>query len=190
MKRIVLASRSPRRAELMKYITEDFAAVSPDADETFPEGASWEDCVMHVSCMKAKAASEIKDLGWDLIVAADTCVVLGDEVMGKPADEADAKRMLTELSGATHSVYTGVCLMSREHTVSFAEETRVSFREIAQKEIERYIATGEPMDKAGAYGIQGRGRVFVERIEGNYENVMGLPLTKLAVILGKLGWTE
>lgn len=187
MRKTVLASRSPRRMELMKYITEDFTAVAPDADESFLEGASFEDSVMHVSYMKAKAASEMPGLEYDLIIAADTCVVLGDEVMGKPSDEQDARRMLSMLSGRTHSVFTGVCLMGRDNTVTFCEETLVTFRKLGEREIADYIASGEPMDKAGAYGIQGRGRIFVERIEGNYENVMGLPLTRLAEVLSSLG---
>ena len=171
----------------MKYITDEFTAVAPDADESFIEGASFGDSAMHVSYMKAKAVSEMPGLDYDLIIAADTCVVLGNEVMGKPSDEADAKRMLSLLSGRTHSVFTGVCLMGRENTLTFCEETLVTFRRLGDSEIADYISTGEPMDKAGAYGIQGRGRIFVKRIEGSYENVMGLPLTRLVEVLSSLG---
>ncbi|MBR2780530.1 MAG: septum formation protein Maf [Eubacteriaceae bacterium] len=187
MKRIVLASRSPRRTELMKYITEDFTAVSPDVEESFIEGASWEDNAMHVSYLKAKAVSETDSPEYDVIIAADTTVVLDDEVMGKPSDEADAKRMLSMLSGRTHSVYTGVCIITKKRTLTFCEETLVTFRRISDREMDDYIATGEPMDKAGAYGIQGRGRIFVEKIDGNYENVMGLPLTRLMEVLSGMG---
>ena len=190
MKKIVLASRSPRRIELMKYITEDFTAVSPDVEESFIAGAAAEDNAMHVSYLKARAASVIPSLEWDIIIAADTSVVLEDELMGKPSDPSDAKRMLAMLSGRTHSVFTGVCVITRHRTLTFCEETLVTFRRLGEKEMDDYIATGEPMDKAGAYGIQGRGRVFVEKIDGNYENVMGLPLTKLIEVLSSLEETQ
>lgn len=183
MKRILLASQSPRRVELIRYITDDFTAVSSDVDETFDPALSCEDNTMHAAYLKAAAQRHMLEEGYDLIVGADTCVYACGEVLGKPKDAADAFRMLRMLSGRTHSVFTGVCIISPEQTLTFSEETRVTFRDLSDGEILRYIETGEPNDKAGAYAIQGGARIFIERIGGNYENVVGLPATKLYEVI-------
>ena len=123
----------------------------------------------------------------DVVIAADTVVCLDDEILGKPADEADARRMLRALSGRDHRVFTGVTAARGGTVLSAFEETAVHFRPLDEREIDAYIATGEPMDKAGAYGIQGRAALFVRAIEGDYFNVVGLPLCRLGEILKKLG---
>ena len=122
-----------------------------------------------------------------MIIAADTVVVLDGAVLGKPRDEADAAEMLRALSGRSHSVFTGLCVLRGARLLSHAEESRVRFRNLGEDEIARYIATGEPMDKAGAYGAQGIASVFVERLEGDFFNVMGLPLCALGKLLKQLG---
>ena len=113
------------------------------------------------------------------VIGADTIVVLDGRIFGKPADEADARRMLAELSGRTHQVITGVCLVRNGQTEAFAETTDVRFKEISAEDIAAYVATGEPLDKAGAYGIQGRGGAFVDSVDGDYDNVVGLPVARL-----------
>lgn len=131
---------------------------------------------------KGKAAAEV--LGTALpVIAADTIVVLGETILGKPADDADAKRMLRELSGRAHEVKTGTAVLYQEKTVLIVVTTKVFFRRLTEKEIDWYVQTGEPLDKAGAYGIQGKGAVLVEKIEGSYDNVVGLPLTEVYEIL-------
>ena len=125
----------------------------------------------------------------DLVIGADTIVVLDDQVLGKPHDEAHALEMLTALSGREHHVYTGVAVLQDGRELAQVEDTAVWFRDASQAELNRYIATGEPMDKAGAYGIQGRGGLLVSRIEGDYTNVVGLPIVRLASMLAQFGVT-
>ena len=122
-----------------------------------------------------------------MVVGADTVVAYQGQILGKPADEADAKRMLTMLSGQTHEVYTGVCVIEDGKTKTFYEETKVTFYEISDEQIDHYIKTGEPMDKAGAYGIQGYGSMFVSHLDGDYFCVMGLPVCTLAGMLRSAG---
>ncbi len=167
---IVLASGSPRRRELMAKAGYDFVVRPTDADERV-EGLPRER-VMALARRKAEASSE-EALP---VLSADTLVALGDQVLGKPRDEADARRMLASLSGRTHQVYTGVCIRYRGEYFVDCERTDVTFRPLTDGEIDEYIATGEPMDKAGAYGIQGGAGAFVERLEGPFDNVMGLPM--------------
>ena len=184
MVRIILASQSPRRKKLLKNLVDAFDIIPSDADETLPEGAIPAECAVEIARRKV---FDIKEKNPDcLIIGADTIVVYEDKILGKPRDEEDAYRMLSFLSGKTHSVYTGLVVSSGEKTLSFAEETRVTFRELSAEMIKNYIATGEPMDKAGAYGIQDKGSLLVEKINGDYFNVVGLPVCRLAKMLHEL----
>ena len=164
---------------------EDFLILPADTDETL-SGMTPEDTVRCIALQKAGKTAQSCAAG-DLIVAADTLVWLGGEALGKPADAADAEAMLRRLSGAAHEVHTGVAVKLDELEMTFAEKTRVFFREMSEDEIRAYVRTGEPMDKAGAYGAQGLGAAFVERIEGDFFNVMGLPLCRLVTMLRRFG---
>jgi len=186
---IVLASGSPRRQELLKMIgINEFKVIADTSDEIITPGISPEEQVIKLSYKKAKnvSASCGKD---DLIIAADTLVYFGDEPLGKPESESGAESMLQKLSGHKHSVYTGVTLIKGNKNISKAEKTVVYFRKISNKEIISYVKTGEPMDKAGAYAAQGGAAVFIERIEGDFFNVMGLPLCRLSIMLKEFGET-
>ena len=177
MDRIVLASQSPRRSELLSLITPDFDVVVSNAEEIAPTGVKPEEIPVFLASVKAGAvALEHKE---DTVIGADTIVLLDDEILGKPKDEEDAARMLRELSGREHTVITGCCVIRGSRWMTFSERTRVRFYELSEKEIMEYIATGEPFDKAGAYGIQGKGFFLVEGITGDYYNVMGLPIARL-----------
>ncbi len=187
MPHIVLASASPRRQELLRRIgVTEFDVVLPHADESCPAGLSPRETVSHIARGKAEAARALT-AAEDIVITADTMVFLGDERLGKPRDEADALRMLTELSGAKHTVWTGVTVGRGDRQDCFAVSTDVYFRAVTQRELLAYIATGEPMDKAGAYGVQGLGSLLVERIEGDFFNVMGLPLLPLYESLRRFG---
>lgn len=172
---IILASKSPRRLELMKHITEDFIVKSADADETLPRGISPEEAVLRLSAIKAEPFRNDEDT----VIGADTVVALGRKILGKPKNDDDARAMLRSLSGKTHSVFTGVTIIHSQESTSFAVQTKVSFYELSDEDIERYIKTGEHRDKAGSYGIQGYGSLFVKEIKGDYFNVVGLPIGKL-----------
>ena len=189
MAHIVLASASPRRQELLRRIgITEFDIRVPEAEETYPEGLSPRQIVEYISREKADAA--VKLCGADeIVITADTMVFLDDARLGKPTDEADALRMLTALQGRHHTVCTGVTVRQGDHTVTESEETEVIFRPATQRELLAYIATGEPMDKAGAYGIQGKGSLLVEGIRGDFFNVMGLPLLRLSRMLEQFGIT-
>ena len=184
--KIILASASPRRRELLSALGLEFE-VRPALGEEHPEpGLSGGETAMRLSrakCLEIAAGAEEDDV----VIAADTVVCLDDQILGKPADEEDAARMLKALSGRDHRVYTGVTVARGGRVLSDFEETAVHFRPLSEREIAAYIATGEPMDKAGAYGIQGRASLFVRGIEGDYFNVMGLPLCKLGEMLKQLG---
>ena len=186
MMRLILASASPRRQELVKMLGfEDFRILPADIDEEIPEMEPAE-AVRHIALQKArKTAESCRDE--DLIIAADTLVYLGREALGKPINESDAINMLRRLSGAEHTVYTGVALKLVGREVTFFEKTRVFFRELSEDEIRAYVKTGEPMDKAGAYGAQGLGAIFIKRIDGDFFNVMGLPLCRLVTMLRRIG---
>ena len=189
MAHIVLASASPRRQELLQRMgITGFDIRVPEAEETYPEGLSPRQIVEYISREKADAA--VKLCGADeIVITADTMVFLDDARLGKPTDEADALRMLTALQGRHHTVCTGVTVRQGDHTVTESEETEVIFRRATQRELLAYIATGEPMDKAGAYGIQGKGSLLVEGIRGDFFNVMGLPLLRLSRMLEQFGIT-
>ena len=193
---IVLASRSPRRRQLLEQMgLRDFRIVCSDADETASPGLTPPALVEALSARKAAAVQHAAAAG-DLIIAADTVVALDGRVLGKPANGPDAFAMLSALSGRRHQVYTGLTVVCGAQRLTEHEVTAVTFRSLSSAEICAYIATGEPMDKAGAYGIQGRGALFVEGIEGDYYNVMGLPVCRLGRILARLGvdcarlWSE
>lgn len=184
---IILASASPRRRELLTMLgLRDFKIIPAKGDEILPAGVAPGDAAAAVSRKKAEEVAELCKVD-DVVIAADTIVSLDSEILGKPADKEDARRMLSRLSGRTHTVYTGVTVIRGGETVSGYERTDVRFRELEDREIRAYIDTGEPMDKAGAYGAQGIGSLFVEGIDGDFFNVMGLPLCRLAKMLEKLG---
>ena len=183
---IILASQSPRRKELMGQIGLKFKVISPNVDEHREGNHSPAKLVEELSLRKARAVERQAD-GEALIVAADTVVALEGTVLGKPEDEREAFAMLSALSGNRHYVYTGVTVLRDGRAVTQHEVTTVTFRELEPDEISSYIATGEPMDKAGAYGIQGLGALLVSGIEGDYFNVMGLPVYRLGRILAGFG---
>lgn len=194
MKNIILASASPRRFELLKMIgITDFTVTPAHIDETPPEGKSPEETVCLLAMQKAEAVAVMvaSDCGQSqttqpnspLIIAADTLVYIDGRLLGKPIDTDDAAETLRTLSGRCHTVYTGIAITNGGKSISKAEKTDVYFREISDDEIAEYIATGEPMDKAGAYGAQGYGAVFIERIDGDFFNVVGLPLCRLSKML-------
>lgn len=174
---VVLASASPRRRELLQRAGVDFTVRASDAEEFIEPGTPPHEAVMQLAAQKALAVA--RDCPDDLVIGADTVVVFDGEILGKPADTADAARMLHRLSGQTHAVYTGVCLVRGGKTETFFEQTQVTFYPLTDEQIASYIATGEPMDKAGAYGIQGRGCTLVRGICGDYFNVVGLPVAAL-----------
>lgn len=183
----VLASRSPRRAALLKMIgITDFLVIPDENSEEAAPGLSPPQTVCGIAQQKAKNVSLFCGAD-DIIIAADTLVYLDGRPLGKPDSPECAAAMLRELSGRRHSVYTGVALIGGAVCLTDAEMTDVYFRDILDSEISAYVETGEPMDKAGAYGAQGRAAVFVERIEGDFFNVMGLPLCRLSIMLRKLG---
>ena len=184
---IILASGSPRRKELMGILGHPFTVRVSDADEqTDPELPPYF-IVEQLSLLKASAvASDIKSEGKEaIVIGADTVVVYKDAILTKPADAQEAKGMLLSLSGNWHSVLTGVTVMNTKNAKSetFYVETKVHFISLTEEQIDAYVETGEPLDKAGAYGIQGKGGLFVDRIEGDYFNVVGLPVCKLAAVL-------
>lgn len=183
--RVILASSSPRRLQLLQQIGIE-AEVRPAAFDELSGGKKADEIVLANAAGKCLAvAGSCGDAV--PVVAADTVVVLDGQILGKPKDAADAVRMLTELSGRTHKVLTGVAVSFQGRQLAEVCETEVIFRTLTAAEIAAYVATGEPLDKAGAYGIQGRGAVFVEKINGCYNNVVGLPLTRLHLMLAKLG---
>ncbi len=171
--KLILASSSPRRKELMGYTGLPFEVKTAEAEEK--KAGKPEELVMENACRKARAVA--KAYAGRTVLGADTVVYLDGRVLGKPRDREEASWMLSLLSGAWHTVYTGVCVISsggREDVR--CDESRVLFTPLSREEIERYVASGEPMDKAGAYALQGKGGMFVERIEGSYSNVIGLPM--------------
>ena len=180
---VILASSSPRRRELLGLFGIPFVVRAADIDETMdPEKAPFDE-VARVSRAKALAVPRGED---DLVIAADTIVVCAGRVLGKPHSREEAAVMLTLLSGRDHQVMTGCTLLRGDRAETFTEVTDLHFRPLSQREIETYIASGEPMDKAGAYGIQGGAALFCQRIEGDYYNVMGLPVCRLGQSLARL----
>ena len=182
---LILASQSPRRRELLSMLGVDFAVVTADIDETMDPGLPPEQEVARVCEAKALAVS--RSHPEELILAADTIVVLDDRVLGKPQSPEEAVQMLRSLSGRTHRVMTGFCLCRGDRLQTHVEITSVSFRHLSEAEIRAYVATGSPLDKAGAYGIQDQAGVFVRSVEGDYYNVIGLPICPLAEQLRRQG---
>ncbi len=184
---IILASGSPRRRELLERMgVREFTVVSPDADESLEEGLPPAEQVERLSRRKAEAVAAQVEAD-ALVIAADTVVALDGAILGKPADEEEAFRMLSALSGVRHQVYTGVTVTQNGKTLTGHEVTSVDVRPLEAEEVELYIATGECMDKAGAYGIQGYGALLIEGINGDYYNVMGLPVVRLSRMLKEFG---
>ncbi len=202
MSQIILASASPRRKELLEQIGLEFEICPAKGEEVITKTIP-EEVVMELSKHKAEEVAamvssysqEHKDITTPsdiLVIGADTVVAYDGEILGKPQDEADAKRMLRILSGNTHSVFTGVTLVlidksGRAGEIVFFEKTDVKMHEMTEQEIDRYVVTGEPMDKAGSYGIQGKCAIYIEKIDGDYNNVVGLPITRIYQELKRIG---
>lgn len=198
---IILASASPRRRELMKYVADEFKCESADIEEIIPNGISADESAEFLAVRKALFVAQKHAGNWgnwgnlgnldnldnlgntnnsdSLVIGCDTVVILDGKVYGKPTDEKNAEEMLRALSGRTHKVITGVCLCHGKKSLSFSDVTEVSFYELSDSEIYSYIATGEPFDKAGSYGIQGFGGMLVRKINGDFFNVVGLPAARL-----------
>lgn len=184
---IILASASPRRNELLQQIGLDFTIQASTVEEIVDHNLSPTEVAKQLAQLKAEDVATQKP--HDTVIGADTIVVSEHQILGKPKSEAEAKAMLTALSGSVHQVITGVAVINRamNKSHSFSEVTEVAFKNLTEEEIDAYIATGEPMDKAGAYAIQGRAAVFVPQISGCYFNVVGLPLAHLAQVLEEFG---
>lgn len=174
--KLVLASKSPRRSEILKNAGFDFVIRTADADETIADGTNPEDVVVIIAARKAKAVERAND---EMVLGADTIVVLDEKILGKPKDREDAFNMLRSLSGRVHSVFTGVCAISDKGSITFAEETKVEFYPLTDEEINSYIDSNDCYDKAGAYGIQGLASKFIRGINGDYFNVVGLPISSV-----------
>ncbi|WP_286670302.1 Maf family protein [Shewanella rhizosphaerae] len=188
---LVLASSSPRRRELLAQVglgDSEFAfeALSADIDESHRAGESADEFVVRLAIEKAQAGLALWGQAGAVVLGSDTIVVLDGEILGKPKDEQDARQMLSALSGKRHSVMTAVAVTDGERTLSRLVETKVQFCGLTEQAILAYIATGEPMDKAGAYGIQGLGGCFVEAIDGSYSAVVGLPLVETRALLAEI----
>lgn len=178
----ILASGSPRRKELLSLFLPEFEILVSGCDEFVPKGTPAEKVPAILAEQKALAVAKLRPD--DIVIGSDTIVVLNGEIFGKPKSEVHAHAMLKALSGKKHFVYTGVAVAEKGEVRSFVQKTEVEFYELSDETIEKYIATGEPMDKAGAYGIQGKGSVLVKGIAGDYFNVMGLPVAETARFLG------
>ncbi|MFC0180240.1 Maf family protein [Thorsellia kenyensis] len=179
---VYLASTSPRRAELLSLLNVNFSLLSINVPEIIQIGESPEEYVVRLAIDKATFGLGLTK-GVDPIIAADTIGVLDKEILEKPKDEAEAIEMLMKLSNRTHTVYTGVCILNQTKQITELISTEVTFRQLGMDEIKSYVDTGDPFDKAGAYGIQGRAGAFVEAINGNYHNVVGLPLAHVSKLL-------
>lgn len=175
--KIVLASASPRRKELIALISDNVVIRPADCDESLPENIGARQAVEYLSKIKNDAAST--SAANEIIISADTVVSVCDEILGKPVDKADARRMISLLSGKTHQVYTGVTISHKNQSVTFSEKTDVTFFPLTNEEIESYIELDSIYDKAGAYGIQGEASLLVSGISGDYFNVVGLPVARL-----------
>lgn len=185
MRPVVLASGSPRRRELLGQMgIEDFEVLPAQGEETAPEGLAPDALVARLALQKAREVAALRPE--TTVIGADTVVALDGRVLGKPSDEEEAREMLSALSGRRHQVYTGMAVLSGGQAFTHVECTQVEFRPLTAEEIAAYVATGESMDKAGAYGIQGRACVFIRGIQGDYYNVVGLPVCALHELLAQL----
>jgi septum formation protein len=189
--KLILASASPRRAEILRGAGIAFSVLSSAVDETPIPGEASQEMVRRLAFAKAELVAA-RAVGPAIVIAADTVVVLEGEILGKPRTSEDARQMLEKLSGRTHTVLTGVTLIRLPDVErrEFVEATQVHFALISNEEILKYLASGEAFDKAGSYAIQGMAGRFIPRIDGCYFNVVGLPLTRLCKELAELGWTE
>ncbi len=178
---VILASASPRRKELMGLICRDFRVIPSDCEEDIPEDIKPEATAEYLSRIKCGCIAEVYRNA--LVIGCDTIVLSDGKVLGKPENEQDASQMLRMLSGKTHQVITGVTISCGVNKMSFSVSTDVTFRKLSNEDICDYVKTGEPMDKAGAYGIQGKGALFAEKINGDFFNVVGLPVSELAAKL-------
>ena len=185
MQKIILASGSPRRRELLHSLGLDFTIYKPDVDEKIINGESPENLCERLSRLKSSAGA--KKFPDSIIIAADTIVVIDNKILGKPHGRDDAFNMLSTLQGRTHEVLTGLTVCMNEKIISHVEHTRVKFRKLNESEIRAYISTGESDDKAGAYAVQGKGSLLVESLEGDYFNVVGLPICRLGLMLYEFG---
>lgn len=181
MPQLILASNSPRRRELLQKLNIPFKALSPNVDESISTYVSPEDIVMTLALRKANIVKDLEENA--VVVGCDTVVVCDDQILGKPKNESEARDMLKQLSGRTHSVYTGVAIIHDAKQELFFEKTDVEFWLLSDEEIEQYIESGESFDKAGAYGIQGLGALLVKSIRGDYYSVVGLPIARLSRVL-------
>ena len=185
MRPVVLASGSPRGRELLGQMgSEDFEVLPAQGEETAPEGLAPDALVARLALQKAREVAALRPEA--TVIGADTVVALDGRVLGKPSDEEEAREMLSALSGRRHQVYTGMAVLSGGQAFTHVECTQVEFRPLTAEEIAAYVATGESMDKAGAYGIQGRACVFIRGIQGDYYNVVGLPVCALHELLAQL----
>ena len=184
MKRLILASNSPRRKELLAHCEIPFDVLSENIDETINPTLAIDDAIADLAHRKAEAV--FVNHSDCVVIGCDTIVVYNNEILGKPIDEEDAYRMLKQLSGTTHQVITGCAVLTKEKEYQFATVSDVTFKPLSDQMIRNYIASKEPMDKAGAYGIQGKAGCFIASINGDYYSIMGLPLCKLHTILNEL----
>lgn len=187
--KIILASASPRRSELLSQLGMEFQVIPSQIDEELEGELPIREAIAQLAYRKALEIAQAHPEA-DLVIGADTAVILCDEILGKPENRLDAFLMLGKLSNRAHQVITGFAVIDPkgDRKVVDSEVTQVTFRPLSHQEIEGYVATGEPLDKAGSYAIQGRGGIFVERIEGDYSNVVGLPIARIDQALRQLGW--
>jgi len=184
--KLILASQSPRRLELLKQITDQFEVVPSSVEEKLDYGLRPEENARMLA--RAKAESVAKNYPDCWVIGADTLVTLHQEILGKPVDVPDAERMLRRLSGKEHRVVSGICVVSPGKTLDTAVMSKVRFKSLTDEEISGYIQTGEPMDKAGAYAIQGQGSFMIREFSGSHSNIVGLPIEELKIILEKTGY--
>lgn len=185
---LVLASQSPRRKELLEQLGYTIQTVASHVDESVDETLSPEEIVQQLSLRKAKSTAE--DYPNHYVIGADTIVYLDGKVFGKPQNENEAFQMLKQLSGKTHEVFTGVSVIYRHQQQTFVEKASVTFWELTDDEVASYIRTGEPLDKAGAYGIQGKGALLVKKVNGDYYTIVGLPISRLYRCLNDMGFNK
>jgi len=185
-KKIILASASPRRRELLKHLGLTFEVIPSKIEEDVKDGEEPCEHVLRLARLKAQEIARDQDSA--VIIGADTIVVLGGEILGKPKDEEEAFAMLSQMSGRVHRVFTGFCVLDASDGSEYSEavESKVRFKHLTPEEIRGYIKTGEPMDKAGAYAVQGRGSYMIKEIQGSYTNVVGLPLCELVEVLSRV----
>jgi len=184
--RLLLASTSPRRRQILESLNLSFEVLCPGTDEASAHAGNVEQITMENSLVKARGCLKATKFETDIVIGSDTLVVLGDEVMGKPQDPKEAVKMLTQLSGQWHRVVTGLALVSPKYgELKSYGISKIKFKNLSPEEIQNYVSTKEPYDKAGSYAVQGLGALFIEKIEGSYTNVMGFPVEKFLLELSR-----